>query len=161
MIKEQETKIDKIVENMSDKEIEDRIKQDEQEKAIEKLTNGEKIDFNTLVRMFKREGIENFVVTKKEYIETVLNMLKEKDEETEHYKKKNKDLSKQLLMLYKEQGNYNARIEKKNEELKRKDKIIDLMARAIDNYDSQLVINTFKDKEHVKEYFERKVEEER
>lgn len=92
-------------------------------------------------------------------IETVLNMLKEKDEETEHYKKKNKDLSKQLLMLYKEQDNYNARIEKKNEELKRKDKIIDLMARAIDNYDSQLVINIFKDKEHVKEYFERKVKE--
>ena len=92
-------------------------------------------------------------------LETVLNMLKEKDEETEHYKKKNKDLSKQLLMLYKEQDNYNARIEKKNEELKRKDKIIDLMARAIDNYDSQLVINIFKDKEHVKEYFERKVKE--
>lgn len=85
------------------------------------------------------------------------DIIKEKDEETEHYKKKNKDLSKQLLMLYKEQDNYNARIEKKNEELKRKDKIIDLMARAIDNYDSQLVINTFKDKEHVKEYFERKI----
>lgn len=64
-------------------------------------------------------------------------------------------------MLYKEQDNYNARIEKKNEELKRKDKIIDLMARAIDNYDSQLVINIFKDKEHVKEYFERKVKEEK
>lgn len=87
------------------------------------------------------------------------DIIKEKDEETEHYKKKNKDLSKQLLMLYKEQDNYNARIEKKNEELKRKDKIIDLMARAIDNYDSQLVINIFKDKEHVKEYFERKVKE--
>ncbi len=38
-------------------------------------------------------------------------------------------------------------------ELEKKDKQIDLMARAIDNYDSQLVINTFKDKEHVKEYF--------
>ena len=85
------------------------------------------------------------------------DIIKEKDEETEHYKKKNKDLSIQLLMLYKEQDNYNARIEKKNEELKRKDKIIDLMTRAIDNYDSQLVINTFKDKEHVKEYFERKI----
>ena len=34
-----------------------------------------------------------------------------------------------------------------------KDRQIDLMSRAIDNYDSQLVINTFKDKEHVKEYF--------
>lgn len=37
--------------------------------------------------------------------------------------------------------------------IQKQDKQIDLMARAIDNYDSQLVINTFKDKEHVKEYF--------
>ena len=37
--------------------------------------------------------------------------------------------------------------------LKQKDKQIDLMARAIDNYDSQLEINTFKDKEHIKQYF--------
>ena len=54
--------------------------------TIKRLTNGEKIDFNTLVRTFKKEGIENFVVTKKEYIETVLNMLKEKDKEIEKYK---------------------------------------------------------------------------
>ena len=33
------------------------------------------------------------------------------------------------------------------------------MARAIDNYDSQLVINTFKDKEHVKQYFEKLAKE--
>lgn len=133
-----------------EQEIENRIKQDEQEKAIENLEN------------LSEYGL-CYTITEKiqEDIKTVLNMLKEKDEETEHYKKKNKDLSKQLLMLYKEQDNYNARIEKKNEELKRKDKIIDLMARAIDNYDSQLVINTFKDKEHVKQYFERKVEEEK
>lgn len=38
-------------------------------------------------------------------------------------------------------------------ELNKKDKQIDLMARAIDNYDSQLEINTFRDKEHVKQYF--------
>lgn len=38
-------------------------------------------------------------------------------------------------------------------EIEKKDKIIDLMARAIDNYDSQLAINTFRDKEYVKEYF--------
>lgn len=38
-------------------------------------------------------------------------------------------------------------------ELDRKNKIIDLMAQAIENYDSQLVINTFKNKEHVKQFF--------
>ena len=43
-------------------------------------------------------------------------------------------------------------------EIENKDKVIDLMARAIDNYDAQLVINTFKNKEHVKEYFKKKVE---
>ena len=41
-----------------------------------------------------------------------------------------------------------------------KDKIIDLMARAIDNYDRQLEINTFKDKEHIKQYFADLVEKE-
>lgn len=44
--------------------------------------------------------------------------------------------------------------------IKKKDKQIDLMARAIDNYDSQLEINTFKDKEHIKQYFGELAEEE-
>lgn len=49
-------------------------------------------------------------------------------------------------------------------EIIRLNRQIDLMARAIDNYDSQLEINTFRDKEHVKQYFkeiaERKSENE-
>lgn len=45
------------------------------------------------------------------------------------------------------------RIKELEEELEKANKQIDLMARAIDNYDSQLEINTFKDKEHVKQYF--------
>mgnify|MGYP005775275109 FL=1 len=53
-----------------------------EQEVIEKLTNGrEEIDLITLIRKFKKEGIENFVVTKKEYIETVLSMLKEKDKQ--------------------------------------------------------------------------------
>ena len=67
-----------------------------EQEEIEKLTNGEKIDFNTLVRKFKKEGIENFVVTKKEYIATVLNMLKEKDKEIERYKNMIIEHKKQL-----------------------------------------------------------------
>lgn len=70
------------------------------QEAIKKLTNGEKIDFNTLIRKFKKEGIENFVVTKKEYIETVLSMLKENS----------------------------AELAEKSAEIEKKDKIIDLMA---------------------------------
>ena len=80
-------------------------------------------------------------------LETVLNMLKEKDEQIAKYEK-----------IYKEYDCYRW-----VKELEKKDKQIDLMARAIDNYDSQLEINTFRDKEHVKQYFkeiaERKSEE--
>ncbi len=70
-------------------------------------------------------------------LETVLNMLKEKDEQIAKYEK-----------IYKEYDCYRW-----VKELEKKDKQIDLMARAIDNYDSQLEINTFRDKEHVKQYF--------
>ena len=51
-------------------------------------------------------------------------------------------------------------IKEQQEKLDKKDKQIDLMARAIDNYDSQLEINTFKDKEHIKQYFADLVEKE-
>lgn len=61
-------------------------------------------------------------------IETVLNLLKEKDTEINKYKRKNKELSNQLLKIYKEQDNYNARIEKK-------DKMIELMTLFMSNLD--------------------------
>ena len=116
-----------------------------EQEAIEKLTNGEKIDFNILIRKFKREGIENFVVTKKEYIETVLNMLKENSAEIEQ---KNTELAE------------------KNAEIEKKDKIIDL-------YIDKLARDEFDDccqeccrecerdydtlSNCIKQYFERKV----
>lgn len=50
-------------------------------------------------------------------------------------------------------------LEENTKEIDKLYKIIDLMARAIDNYDSQLEICTFKNKEHVREYFTNKVEE--
>lgn len=53
---------------------------DEQEEAVEKLTSNKKASIYEVIRIFKKEGIEKFVVTRKEYIETVLSMLKEKDE---------------------------------------------------------------------------------
>ena len=42
-----------------------------------------------------------------------------------------------------------------------RDKIIELMAKTIDNYDSQLEINYFKDVEHIKQYFKEYAVEER
>ena len=77
------------------------------------------------------------------FIKELQDMLKEKDEQIAKYEK-----------IYKEYDCYRW-----VKELEKKDKIIDLMARAIDNYDSQLVINTFKDREHVKQYFKEIAEE--
>lgn len=90
MTKEEEEKIHKIVENMSDEEIEDRIRQDEQgeEEAIEYIKKrikvcNEKADicddnnFNEEATYLREESY---------MLETVLNMLKEKDKEIENLK---------------------------------------------------------------------------
>ena len=53
----------------------------EQREAIDKLTNGEKMDFVTLVRTFKKEGIEKFAVVRKEYLDTVLSLIKEQEKQ--------------------------------------------------------------------------------
>lgn len=73
-----------------------------------------------------------------ELLKSALSLIKEQKEEIEGLK------NKEVLI---------KRYFKKCDLIKQKDKQIDLMARAIDNYDSQLVINTFKDKEHVIQYF--------
>lgn len=76
------------------------------------------------------------------FIKELQDMLKEKDE-----------------LYHKALGDL-VKADRENIQLNRQ---INLMARAIDSYDSQLEINTFKDKEHVKQYFkeiaERKSEE--
>ena len=75
-------------------------------------------------------------------IAILIDMLKEKDEKIEKDRELKHRLCKEVNQMFAEE--------------EEKDKQIDLMARAIDNYDSQLVINTFKDKEHVKQYFKRR-----
>ena len=47
----------------------------EEKKVIEKLSSEEKIKLQEVLRMMKREGIENFVITRKEYLDTVLNLI--------------------------------------------------------------------------------------
>lgn len=113
-----------------------------EQEAIEKLTNGEKIDFNSLIRKFKKEGIENFVVTKKEYIETVLSMLKENSAEIEQ---KNTELAE------------------KNAEIERLNRQIDLMAEEINETDRgytdycEMKIECDRNcKDCIKRYFKRK-----
>ena len=54
---------------------------DKEKEAIEKLLNGKKMDLISIIRTFKREGIENFVITKKETVETVLNLIEKQQAE--------------------------------------------------------------------------------
>ena len=107
------------------------------------------------------------------FINELQDMLKEKDKEIERLEKVLEErylyvpgmrtVYARLMSLDKEDIVKNDlalrnEIYQHIEDNDKKDKIIDLMARAIDNYDSQLVINTFKDKEHVKQYFEKLAE---
>ena len=114
----------------------------EQRKAIENLSE--------IVNLSKEELQNENITAILDYedlksLDTVLSLIKEQQEEIEGLK------NKEVLI---------KRYFKKCDLIKQKDKQIDLMARAIDNYDSQLEINTFKDKEHVKQYFADKVEKE-
>ena len=87
MTKEEEEKIHKIVENMSDEEIEDRIRQDEQgeEEAIEYIKKRIKVcNENADICDDNNFNEEATYLREESYmLETVLSMLKEKDKEME------------------------------------------------------------------------------
>ena len=88
----------------------------------------------------------------KEAIETVLNILKEKDNIINEQLKENVELRKEL-----NEENKRCMILANNDKFK--EQVIDLMALAIINYDDQLVINRYKNINEVKQCFERKVRE--
>ena len=54
------------------------------EEALEKLSTGKKIKMYELLRTFKKEGIENFVITRKKYVDVILSdyrrLLKENEQ---------------------------------------------------------------------------------
>ena len=58
-----------------------------EKEAIEKLHNEKKQELISVLRTFRREGIENFVITRKEIIETILKALEQKDKEIQELKK--------------------------------------------------------------------------
>lgn len=113
-----------------------------------------------------------------EDLETVLNMLKEKDAEIEKYKKLLADnLAKGLNNSLQAKQKANTDLEDLNEgwkiELKKKDKVIDLMAKYIADIDNEDICFEIENKhcdknmdygeceDCIKQYFERKVEDER
>ena len=90
-------------------------------------------------------------------LETVLNMLKEKDKEIEELKQAlARNIAKNFTSSMKESEKSKEDLEMLNRgwqiELERKDKIIDLIARAFKQDDVRSV-------EEIKKYFERKSEE--
>lgn len=127
----------------------------EQEEAIDrlrKITNRQILygnKYGIVIEEFKKL---------QEDIETVLNMLKEKEAEIAEYKN--------II----EAGIINAAkdelVEEKNKEIEKKDKMIDLMAVEIGDISNNSYCNSTKEcndeacKNCIKEYFERKVEDE-
>ena len=103
-----------------------------------------------------------------ENLETVLNMLKEKDKEIEKLKQAlARNIAKNFTSSMKKSAKAKEDLEMLNEgwqtELEKKDKIIDLMAEqlaglTIWNIEKEEPL-ILKDKEEVKQYFERKSEE--
>ena len=81
--------------------------------------------------------------TDKEAIETVLSMLKEKDEEIEYQKEKRNNQKAELAILNEKQkemnklinivSSYKGMFKKQQKEMKKKDKQIDLMANFIND----------------------------
>lgn len=79
------------------------MKEDSIEEALKKLSTGKKIKMYELLRTFKKEGIENFVITRKKYVDVILSdykrVLKENEELKETYKSEKK-MKNEYVKLY-------------------------------------------------------------
>ena len=64
------------------------MKENSIEEALKKLSTGKKIKMYELLRTFKREGIENFVITRKKYVDVILSDYKRVLQENEKLKAK-------------------------------------------------------------------------
>ena len=77
------------------------------EEALEKLSNGKKIKMYELLRTFKREGIENFVTTRKKYVDVILSDYKRVLKENEHKTEKIENQKAELAILNEKQKDFN------------------------------------------------------
>ena len=62
------------------------------EEALEKLSTGKKIKMYELLRTFEKEGIENFVITRKKYVDVILSDYKRVLKENEKLRESNRKL---------------------------------------------------------------------
>ena len=68
------------------------MKENSIEEALKKLSTVKKIKIYELLRTFKREGIENFVTTRKKYIDVILSDYKRVLKENEELEEINNEL---------------------------------------------------------------------
>ena len=95
------------------------------EEALKKLSNGKKIKMYELLRTLKKEGIENFVITRKKYVDVILSYYNRILKENEILKAEKEQAWEEWNNL--EQGSYGTEqklkqqikeLKKENEELK-------------------------------------------
>lgn len=72
---------------------------EDENKAIDILFKKEKIKLQSVLRIFKREGIENFVITRKEYLDIVSNLIEKLKKENEELKTEKQLLESQEKQL--------------------------------------------------------------
>lgn len=73
------------------------------EEALKKLSNGKKIKMYELLRTLKKEGIENFVITRKKYVDVILSDYKRVLKENEELTISNKEIDKECSRLEKKE----------------------------------------------------------
>ena len=122
---------------------------EEEKKAIDKLKGRKKIGIYELIRTFKREEIENFVTTRKQYIEIILNLIEKQQAEIENLK--DRDYI----------GDLENQIELASDELEKKDKIIDKMAEDIILLKECGWLTNITTKQDTREFYTKLVEEEK
>ncbi len=82
------------------------MKENSIEEALKKLSTGKKIKMYELLRTFKKEGIENFVITRKKYVDVILSDYKRLLKENEELKEDRKNNNEMIALAQNEILNY-------------------------------------------------------
>ena len=101
------------------------MKENSIEEALKKLSTGKKIKIYELLRTFKREGIENFVTTRKKYIDVILSDYKRVLKENEELEEINNELEaekNEAIRRYNFETIPKQKVKEKIEELNKKEK---------------------------------------
>ena len=82
------------------------MKENSIEEALKKLSTGKKIKMYELLRTFKKEGIENFVITRKKYVDVILSDYKRVLKENAELKEGRKNTNEMIALAQNEILNY-------------------------------------------------------